>query len=142
MTISLECTRRSGVLAKFLVLTSFFASLTGCQQFFCDRYEVSREISKNGDVEIFVSSINCGATTSLVYSVSLAQAGKPSTKLEIFRASAVDRLSVDWASGRHVSIIYGEARIHSFRNYWVYTDDSGVVHEVLVTEAGIPMGNK
>ena len=72
----------------------------------------------DGRVEAVLKKKDCGATTSIAYSVVIVPTGGTSQEEPIFVADKATALDLGWSADRKLLITYESARIFSFTNFW------------------------
>ena len=81
--------------------------------------EIERVASPDGVVDAVVIRKNFGATTSYAYQVYVVQTGaKPEEGKQNFVADRANGLTVKWEQTRSLAIVFSEARIFEFSNFW------------------------
>ncbi len=92
----------------------------GCSQ--CTYEEIDRVTSPDSKVDAVHIRGNCGATTSFTDHVFLVPKGEktpdPADDFQCLLADHTSGLKLIWTDAKVLDIIYREARIYRFTNFW------------------------
>ena len=105
-------------LNKYFPLAIIFF-MVNCSNGLVKREVFLRVVSPDETVDAVIYKTNSGATSSFGYQIYIVPHGKePDFKNMLFRADHIKNLSVEWRSGKILNIVYDEARIFHFTNFW------------------------
>jgi len=90
--------------------------LWGCS---AEQQEIKRVRSPDQRVDAVLIQTNAGATTGFVYEIFLVPTGAtPKEGHEQFRADQVVNLELRWQQPKSLEIVYDQARIFHYSNFW------------------------
>lgn len=121
---------------QYLVMIALITILSSCSLSSpCNQTEVERVKSTDGKVQAVLIKSDCGATTSVVYSVYMVGAGKKAEEKDLlFKADHIEGFSLFWREPKFLEIKYKQARIFQFMNFWQSKDVDNFAYVVEVRE--------
>jgi hypothetical protein len=114
------------------ILISFF--LFACN--LIEEKEIGRIESPDGKVVAVMIESDGGATTSYGYSIYIIPKGGSIEKKNkpVFLSDHTRRLRFNWDGPKRLKILYAEARIFRFTNFWQHRDVDNFKYEVKIME--------
>lgn len=122
---------------KLVVFIFVLLILTGCDSPTCNEETISRELSPDKRVDAIISKTSCGATTDYSYKVYIVPSGSNSLTNHVFLADHTKGLKTHWVAKQQLHIIYDEARIFEYTNFWQSKELDNFNYLIKISEIGL-----
>ena len=104
------------ILSSFVYMFFFFDMFPSKE---CSVTEVKRLSSPGSIVDAVLIETNSGATSSFVYKLYIVPKNKKiQSGYELFIADHVNELDINWKELKFLEIMYKQARIFKYSNFW------------------------